>query len=340
MKRLNIFLVALSLGLIGCSSASKTLRIDGKSVSNKYGKKCGHPNQDIFKISTVDSKVESTKTKEFFEQSKSFRGLESVNLNNTNLKLTLLDKNYFEEYSAPIIETVREAHREARPVLGMAAGVSSLGLGLFLAPENLSEVTFGCTDKELVNSEPDFAKKSKTGKSEWRDVKTSHKIRVSGFDKDYEFSVGANDSKIDLSPAILNTKLTKNTNLTIQCVDCNLLGSEEQSLFPNAKTSIQLSNDFNPVKQFSMEAEKNRLAEEAKKKIELIAREKEQEILVKKRAKEDEIRKALDAKAALEIERKKQELPLDEFKIQCEQLGFKVGTEKFGKCVLDLNETR
>lgn len=334
MKRLNIFLVALSLGLTGCTTTNKNL------VTNEYGKKCLNLNRKLLNITTIDSKVETKRKKEFFEPSKIFRGLESISLNNANLRLTLLDKNYFEEYSAPIIETIRENHREAQPVLGVTAGVLTLGLGFLASPEDSSEVMFGCSDKELVNSEPDLTRKAKTGKSEWRDVKTSHKIRVSGFDKDYEFSVGANDSKIDLSPAILNTQLTKNTNLTIQCVDCNLLGSEEQSLFPNAKTSIQLSNDFNPVKQSLMEAEKNRLAEEAKKKIELIAREKEQEILVKKRAKEDEIRKALDAKAALEIERKKQELPLDEFKIQCEQLGFKVGTEKFGKCVLDFNEIK
>lgn len=59
-------------------------------------------------------------------------------------------------------------------------------------------------------------------------------IQVSGFDKDYQFWVQNNNEipkqeVIDLSSAIFNTQLSKNTTLKITCLDCNLAGVEEKA---------------------------------------------------------------------------------------------------------------
>lgn len=305
----------LMLALVGCATFNKK-----PLPEDKYGSKCNHPSPHIFKITTKDVKQNSSEKSEFYESTptKVFSGIKSANIADSTATISVFSKGYYEQYSAPLIETIREKHREAKPGLGLFSTVLMLGLYPVLAYNDFSEVTFGCTDKTFVMSEPDSTKKVKTGNSEWTGITEPHKFLVSGFDKGYEFSA----ETIDLSNAILNTDLTEKTTVKVTCLDCNLLGQEEQDLYKDVKQYVELSADFREVKAKLVAEEKTRKTEQAH------------------RDKEAAIQRVIDAKEVLERRKEAQGVPLNEFKAQCQSLGFKLGSEEYGNCVLELNDAK
>lgn len=227
--------------------------------------------------------------------SKVFSGIEIVQVNGSKLTLTIVDNGLFEEYKAPAINN--------RSLTG-----------------------------RIINSWPDTDKKVKTGKSEWKAAQSGHKILVSGFDRIYEFVTPNNYlqkiKEIDLSTPILNTSLPDSTTLKINCVDCNVLAAQEQSMHKNIKSTVETTYDFRTIKESLIKSQNAKLAQEEAIKLEQDKSEKEWKERIDLKEKED-----LKAKALKEVN-------LGEFKTQCKELGFKVGTPDFGNCVLKLNEIK
>lgn len=315
--------MALLLG--GCAASTNTKDPDICRRSAEFTKKLA--NRDT-RVDYETITEETSEKSEFYEITplKVFSGIESANLNGANLTLTMTVNSLFEQFSAPVVKTIVQSKYEAHPLTGTFTPV---GLGVWMVrPEEMNAFTNGCVAKEKESSYLDKTRKVKTGKSEWRPTQKNHKILVSGFDKDYVFIVAPTDV-INLTSVISNTKLSKNTHLKVTCLDCDLLGAEEQSLYKDAKTSIELNYDFRPIKESLLEAKKGLIAEEEIIKSEQAKRDKEASNL-----------NAIQAQETLNAERQKQRVPLDGFKNQCKELGFKAGSTDFGNCVLQLNETK
>jgi hypothetical protein len=216
--------------------------------------------------------IVETKQKNYYEDSdpsdpkKHFSSIESVSLNGSKIFLQLVDKSLYEEYSAPVITYLREVRN-----------------------------FIGHIEKTTTNPSVDVTKEVKTGKSEWRNIKRYqyHKFLISGFDKDYEFSVSSAQEEYDLSPYILNTNLIKNTTIKITCLDCVLQGQQEQSLYKEMKKTVEITADFRTIKA-----------------------------------------------NLIKIRKESQGVPLNEFKAQCQALGFKLGSTEYGNCVLELNDEK
>lgn len=335
MKLFYIAVMALSLG--GCASTAGTTCFSSKPVSPFaiISTEVSEKELASFEKTTESIIEETSEKKEFYGLTpiKKISGIESANFNNEKLALTLLDKGLFEQYSAPVENVLQKTYYNAHPVRVLFGTVFSGGLIWLIAPTKASHLAFGCTEQFLISTKPNESLKVKTGKSDWQPIQKSHRILVSGFNKDYEFAVEnkgrPNQVEIDLSSAILNTELTKNTNLKVACLDCDLLGSEEQNIYKDSKTNISLTHDFRSIKESLAESQKVRHAEEERIKIEQIKRDIEESKL-----------RALQAKEDLKSERQKQGVPLDGFKNQCKELGFKVGSTDFGNCVLQLNEIK
>jgi hypothetical protein len=131
-----------------------------------------------------------------------------------------------------------------------------------------------------------------------------------------------NQALINLSEAILNTDFTKTTTIKITCLDCDLLGEEEQALYKYAKKTVEITADFRAIKaDLIVEAEKKKVAQV-------------------KHDKEVAIQRVVQAKEDLQRKKEAQSVPLNEFKAQCQELGFKLGSKEFGNCVLELNEAK
>ena len=276
--------------------------------------------------------VETTERKDYQESDplKHFSGIEAVTLNRSKIIFTSVDKSLYEEYSVPMITYLHEYHSESHLIMGFFK--TTLGIPFYAVlspiylfrPDARHEVSdffqnytwkyiFGYSKKTIGRPVEDSVNKVKTGKSEWRDTHNAHKILISGFDKDYEFITSTNPDpeEYDLSPYILNTDLTKNTTIKITCLDCDLLGQEEQALYKDAKKTVEITADFREIKA-------TLLAEEKTKRIEQVRHEKED----------------------LQRRKETQGVPLNEFKAQCQALGFKVGSDDYGNCVLELNEAK
>ena len=216
--------------------------------------------------------------------SKVVSGILYAKLNRSKLIVTVAvtNKQLFEQYSAPKINRFRS-----------------------------NDSTLGCTEKVFWKSLPDLTRKIKTGKSEWRDVQKTHRILISGFDKDYEYLIHWDDAEYDLSSFVLNTDFTKTTTIKLTCLDCELQGSEEQNKYKDLKKTVEITADFRAIKENFISAEKFKLIEQN-----------------------------LNDKESLKIRKQDQGLPLEGFKAQCKELGFKAGTTAFGNCVLELNEAK
>ena len=77
----------------------------------------------------------------------------------------------------------------------------------------------------------DLIKKSSIG-FKWKDttLKKYHKVVITGFDRDYEFTT-TDEESIDLTFAIINSTLTQSTTLKISCIDCEEQNNVAQSTF-------------------------------------------------------------------------------------------------------------
>ncbi len=105
------------------------------------------------------------------------------------------------------------------------------------------------------------------------------------------------------------------------------------------KTRAALDTDFYSYKCFFSEEDKRIIAEQ-KEKAEADARrraEKERE----QRLEQQRMREVAEEEREKEVEqisKENRENNLNNAKLECEEIGFKKGTEAFGECVLDLTE--
>ena len=304
LSRISIFII-LTLSLIGCATTRTSSQCENKLPR-------------ISPTLMPDEIIETSERRSFFGTSavKEFGGIKSARLLNKGLQITMIDKSKYEEYSAPLVNKIIRIYFPRNPAWGtLLIGLPLYPFILIVAPSKalgIWEEYFGCVQQHVANGEPDLTRKVKTGKAEWRDSKNSHRILISGFDKDYEFTTSTNPDpeEYDLSPYILNTDLTKNTTIKITCLDC-VFGQEEQALYKDAKKTVEITADFREIKA-------RLVAEEKTKRIEQVRHEKED----------------------LQRRKETQGVPLGQFKEQCQALGFKVGTADYGNCVLELNEAK
>ena len=307
-----LFLVLLTSSLFGCAT------------TGKYGEDLGYqPCKGAEREHTSEAeKVDIGKLIYDYEEnaSKSFSGIQSARLNGAELILTAIQKSQYEQYSAPMVVELNKLEYEAHPIKGFLYAVFSVGIYPVFWPSNFIHYTFGCTEKTISSSKPDLLRKVKTGVTEWKANEESHghTFMVSGFNRDYyEYDprYESNQANIDLTQAILATNLTGSTNLKITCIDCDLLGPEEQKLYKEAKKTVELTYDFRPVKELLIE-------------------------LLIKAEKEKAIQRELQNKDNLNAQKERNGAPINRFKEQCAQLGFKAGTQDFGNCVLELNDAK
>lgn len=285
LKALIILVFIQSLN--GCSKNNT------KECSSNYRhKSSGNSNVD-----TIKTKVPEKTNIEENIPSKNFSGIQSVEITTDGLLVKFIDQDYFEKYSTEQTNIIERTNYDAHPIGGVLGGV---GFGLFLvSPQDQTDFTVGCHEDKFMSKQPDLTMKTNIG-HEWHSVKRIHKILVSGFDRDYEFTTGSK-YPIDLSLVLLSISLSPTTTLKITCLDCNLQDTEAQSNFKDIKTSVTYSGDFRNLKRLAMV--KRELFENTEPKNKLTG-------------------------------------SFEQFKSQCQELGFKIGTKDYGNCVLDLNENR
>lgn len=307
MTSFRIFLVLTLLLLVGCATTGKYGEdLDAKPCAGADDPQNGRSNDIKY--------VRDTSETELFYSDvpiKTFSGIQSASLSGSELIISITDRSLHEQYSAPLVAKLNETNYDASPYLGVMSTVFSVGIVAILLPNFTRHWIFGCTSKTLDSTAPDLLREVKTGKTEWRNIldsDTHHRYLISGFNRDYEYK---GENNIDLTQAILATNLTGSTNLKITCMDCDLLGPEEQKLYKDAKKTVELTYDFRPVKELLIKAEK-----------------------------EKAIQRELQNKENIKAGKERNGAPINRFKEQCAQLGFKAGTQDFGNCVLELNDAK
>jgi hypothetical protein len=212
----------------GCASTGNKSQISEScehfSNTNQWGQ---NTQKEVKIINENTSEVNS-----FYEQepSKILSRIESIQLNNTKLKINIINKGIFEEYSAPIVEKIRQVSYESHNFTGTFTPVGSI-VWLF-NPKLMNDYTFGCTENQKIGSEVDLTQKYKNGRSKWVSVQKENKIMISGFNKDYTFDVKDNSkNEIDLLSVLTKNDLNKDMKIKIQCLSCDLLNDDSKKLF-------------------------------------------------------------------------------------------------------------
>lgn len=360
------YFAVISLSLSGCASTPGTTCFSTNPISPYAFITTEVTKSELagFEKSTEYLTEDTSGKKEFYAATpvKVFSGIESANIDNSKLSLALLDRGLFEQYSAPVENVIQKTYYNAHPTRVVFGTIFSAGLIWLIAPTKASHLAFGCTELLPVGTKPNEVLKVKTGKFDWQPIQKSHKIRVSGFDKDYEFAVDADTSPkvIDLSSAISNTELTKNTNLRITCLDCDLLEPEAQTLYKDSKASVQLSYNFREVKKSLLEEQQlDRKNEAYTAKLSECHVDSDCQAGFSCRAKDGggTACKSSDSEGNTGLQR--HDIPasptqdsnsvsartqpiltrtsIEEAKQKCAELGYKERTEKFGNCVLKLS---
>jgi hypothetical protein len=212
----------------GCASTGNKSQISEScehfSNTNQWGQ---NTQKEVKIINKNTSEVNS-----FYEQepSKILSRIESIQLNNTKLKINIVNKGIFEEYSAPIVEKIRQVSYESHNFTGKFTPVGSI-VWLF-NPKLMNDYTFGCTENQKIGSEVDLTQKYKNGRSKWVSVQKENKIMISGFNKDYTFDVKDNSkNEIDLLSVLTKNDLNKDMKIKIQCLSCDLLNDDSKKIF-------------------------------------------------------------------------------------------------------------
>jgi len=212
----------------GCASTGNKSQISEScehfSNTNQWGQ---NTQKEVKIINENTSEVNS-----FYEQepSKILSRIESIQLNNTKLKINIINKGIFEEYSAPIVEKIRQVSYESHNFTGTFTPVGSI-VWLF-NPKLMNDYTFGCTENQKIGSEVDLTQKYKNGRSKWVSAQKENKIMISGFNKDYTFDVKDNSkNEIDLLSVLTKNDLNKDMKIKIQCLSCDLLNDDSKKIF-------------------------------------------------------------------------------------------------------------
>lgn len=212
--------------------------------------------------------------------SKRFSAITLTSVDNLSITIGLISREYFIEYSGPIVNTVRKDIYEARPICAAIGHTFTLGIGFLLNPIDSMQNALGCTDETIIKKEVDGPRSIKTGEGVWKESPTKQIFIVSGFSRDYEYEldwkIGEVSKIIDLKNIIDSENLEAPTNLIIKCKTCNSLSSLEQSQLSFLNNIEPIVYDFRPIKIERKETADKLFAEqkaEASKRAEDVARQ-------------------------------------------------------------------
>ncbi len=227
------------------------------------------------------------------------------------IKINFIGQKKIYEYEAKAKLQSEEINFEPRPGRTLFVNTLLVGLPLIFGPGKEIDNAFGCTEVVLQKLIPIHEGKIPTGNSKWiESYPREINLRVSGLAKEpFEraFPVEKNSISIVLRNFIDIKKTKDNLNVTIECLSCNELSHE---FINNFKKKIDAAINLASLKKAAIDEE--------------IFTAKENKKLAAERASKE----AADAKAN------------DVFgnaKAKCADLGFKSGTDGFGKCVLQLS---
>jgi len=227
------------------------------------------------------------------------------------IKVNFIGQKKVYEYEARAKLQIDEIKYEARPGRTLFVNTLLVGLPLIFGPGKEMDNAFGCTEVVSQNLIPIHEGKILTGNNKWIEYFPKEiNLRVSGLSKEpieRVFPVEKNSISIVLSTFIDIKKSKDLLNISIECLSCN---EPVSGFVNNFKNKINMPINLTSLKKAVIDEEV------------FIAKEN------KRLAAERASREAAAAKAS------------DVFgnaKSKCADLGFKSGTDGFGKCVLQLS---
>ena len=211
-----------------------------------------------------------------------------------------------------------------------------LGLPLLFAPAKTFDNAFGCTEELSSKLTPSQTDRVPTANEQWTDYSPSSvRLQITTSDSsplEQDLKVINGTASVRLEDYINLKNAKGQVNIKVLCLTCKNLNNDD------------LGVSYSDLKEIVLDVSQIRAIELAnKKKLDDAA------MVAKQKAEEDRLRaveerqKAADraAQAKLDAAAKAQAAEqkiLDQYKEKCTNLGFKVGTDAFGKCVLQLTK--
>jgi hypothetical protein len=255
--------------------------------------------------------------------------------NTLYLDVALLGKVKNIEYEANVEKVIEEKIYEASPGGTLIGTTILLGLPLIFSPGKTFDNAFGCTEEVSSKFTASQTNRVPTGNEEWADFSPdSVRLRIttsegSSFEESLTTIGGTISVKVE---DLILSKSKGLVNIKVLCLTCTNLKNDDLGVtFLDSKNIVL---DLNQIR--AVEAEN-------KKKLDVAA------MAAKKKADEDRARmleerkKATDRAAQAKAEslakaQAAEQKILDSYKEKCSKLGFKIGTDAFGKCVLQLTK--
>lgn len=238
------------------------------------------------------------------------------------------------EYDAEVDRHVQVKVYESRPISTTLATGVLLGLPLVFAPGWVADSGLGCSEEISTKTVPSTENREPTGKQAWVDFKPSDiRLKIDGIDSSpivKYFAVNEGAAAINLREFI-NLKNPKGQiNIRVQCLSCVKLRNDD--LGTSYSDSQEIILDLNKLRAIEA-ANKKKIDDAARAAKQKADDERARAILEKQKAAEKAAQ--VKADAALKAQAAEQKA-LDIYKDKCSKLGFKEGTDSFGKCVLQL----
>lgn len=233
------------------------------------------------------------------------------------------------EFEAEVDKVSQVKVYEAEPLSTAVATTILLGLPLLFMPGKITDEAFGCTDVMSSKLIPSEINRTPTGKEQWVDYSPNYiTLRFVGINAapiEKTLSVKDGIASFRLEDYVSWKNASNQLNIKVTCLSCKNLKDEESGILYSESMDIAL--DVNQI----------RVAEAANKK-----KQEDAAIMAKQKADEDRAKaadRAAQAKSeAIAKAQAAEQKFLDQYKEKCSNLGFKVGTDAFGKCVLQLTK--
>jgi len=246
-----------------------------------------------------------------------------------NLDIKILGKAKNIEYEAEVDKVSQVKIYEAEPVFTAVVSTILLGAPLLFLPGKMADQAFGCTDVISSKLVPSETNRMPTGKEQWVDYSPKYvRLKLMGINANpVEKTVTINNgiASIKLEDYVSWKNASSQVNIKVVCLSCTNLRNEDLALSYLDNSDIVL--DVGQI----------RSAEAAnKKKIDDAVKAAKQQA-DGDRAKAAERAAQAKAESAAKAQATEQKI-LDKYKEKCTNLGFTVGTDAFGKCVLQLTK--
>jgi hypothetical protein len=259
-----------------------------------------------------DNKKNEQKTFYSDRPSERYSGINYAHINDSTISLRLKSYGFFEEYSAPsyIEKKIVNYGGHGNKIVFFAGTILTAGLVIILNPKTWIENLVGW--KEELSSEVMIKKElgQKTGNSIWKQTSETHDLSINfggktrvlhSVDSDYEHDFALKSDVLDINRA-------SPANISISCLTCNLITAPAGL----EKLYDRINFDINLLEL------KKKIEEEDKKELEA-------------RLKSAREQSKADSSSIIDDSQ-----PLNKFKNQCNELGFKLGSKDFANCVMDL----